>query len=296
MSRLNLESLNAVLVNKAIETLTFFYTPGESKQNKKKEVVYSKKKVTNSDKKKVEAPEEYLQVKRFESANSQTLSFYLQDEKVADFIFTVDGVKFETTPKWDQAKMYICIPTDATFDTIVAEDLSFVFKQWLFSKRFEDYLERQAESSRFTTAFVKLVLLFMAWSENRDKEEEDGNITIIKDGVDSSAVARSYTKLLTKLHNTSDRTKKLFPIRPLLAPSQPTTTKDPTVEVVTDSTKNEPEEVTLEPITPIVEVVAEPEKAAEVTTEAIEVTASLEDEPATEEESKRSENNRKKFK
>lgn len=213
MSRLNLEELDAVWVSEAIETLTFFFTPGESKKDKKGNVSYDKKKDG-----KIVVPEQYLQISRSEEVGKQILTFFLNDEKVASFEFTSKGIDFIPTAKWSQPKMYICIPTDRTFEDIIAETLSGVFKQWLQSRRFENYLENQAADSTYTVEFVQLILLLFAYLSNRDKVNDKGNVEIIQKGVNLDAVGRSYLTLLTKMHNSSPRTKKLFPIRPLLSP------------------------------------------------------------------------------
>ena len=213
MSRLNLEGLDAVWVSESIETLTFFFTPGETKKDKKGSVSYAKKKEG-----KAIVPEQYLQVSRSEETGKQILAFFLNEEKVAAFEFTSQGIDFIPTAKWSQPRMYICIPTDLTFEYIVAESLSGVFKQWLQSQRFENYLENQASDSTYTVDFVQLLLLLFAYLSNRDKVNDKGNVEIIQKGVDLEAVARTYMGLLAKLHNSSPRAKKLFPIRPLLAP------------------------------------------------------------------------------
>lgn len=214
MSRLNLEGLDAVWVSESIETLTFFFTPGETKKDKKGNVSYAKKKEGNAV-----APEQYLQVSRSEEVGKQILAFFLNEEKVAAFEFTSQGIDFIPTAKWSQPRMYICIPTDLTFEYIVAESVSGVFKQWLQSQRFENYLENQASDSTYTVDFVQLLLLLFAYLSNRDKVNDKGNVEIIQKGVDLEAVAHTYLGLLTKLHNSSPRAKKLFPIRPLLASS-----------------------------------------------------------------------------
>ena len=254
MSRLNLEELDAVWVSEAIGTLTFFFTPGESKKDKKGNVSYDKKKDG-----KIVVPEQYLQISRSEEVGKQTLTFFLNDEKVASFEFTSKGIDFIPTAKWSQPKMYICIPTDRTFEDIIAETLSGVFKQWLQSQRFENYLENQAADSTYTVEFVDLILLLFAYLSNRDKVNDKGNIEIIQKGVNLEAVGHSYLTLRTKLHNSSPRTKKLFPIRPLLFPAVETTTTiqsnetEPTVEIVL----GEPEKVAntiLEPLADTIEV------------------------------------------
>ena len=214
MSRLNLEGLDAVWVSESIETLTFFFTPGETKKDKKGNISYAKKKEG-----KAVAPEQYLQVSRSEEVGKQILSFFLNEEKVAEFEFTSQGIDFIPTAKWSQPRMYICIPTDLTFEYIIAESISGVFKQWLQSQRFENYLENQASDSTYTVDFVQLLLLLFAYLSNRDKVNDKGNVEIIQKGVDLEAVARTYMGLLAKLHNSSPRAKKLFPIRPLLSES-----------------------------------------------------------------------------
>ena len=258
MSRLNLEELDAVWVSEAIETLTFFFTPGESKKDKKGNVTYNKKKEG-----KIVASEQYLQLSRSEEEGSkQILTFFLNDEKVASFEFTSQGIDFIPTVKWSQPKMYVCIPTDRTFDDIIAETLSGVFKQWLQSQRFGNYLENQASDSTYTVEFVQLVLLLFAYLSNRDKVNDKGNVEIIQKGVDLEAVAYSYLTLLTKLHNSSPRTKKLFPIRPLLSPAtepvEENKEAEPIVEVISEAeertseakepTETEPQTITIEPL------------------------------------------------
>jgi len=233
MSRLNLEELDAVWVTEATDTLTFFYVPGESITNKKGEVSYKKKmEVRGTDKKKVEVPEEYLQVTRSEGEDKQILSLLMNEDVVATFEFTKTGVNFEPAAIWKKPKMHIIIPTDPTFGGhIVAETVSGLFKKWLQSKRFEEYLENQVSDSTYTSEFVNALLLFFAYLTSRDKVDAKGNIQIIKDGVDSQVVAHKYLTLLTKLHNSSPRAKKLFPIRPLLSPAvEPTTLTRPIEE------------------------------------------------------------------
>lgn len=236
MSRLNLEELDAVWVSEAIETLTFFFTPGESKKDKKGNVSYDKKKDG-----KVEVPEQYLQISRSEEIGKQILSFFLNDEKVASFEFTSSGIEFIPTAKWSQPRMYICIPSDRTFEDIVAETLSGVFKQWLQSRRFENYLENQAADSTYTVEFVQLILLLFAYLSNRDKVNDKGNVEIIKKGVNLDAVGHSYLTLLTKMHNSSPRTKKLFPIRPLLSPVPTTATELKDNQSITEEESKESE-------------------------------------------------------
>ena len=263
MSRLNLEGLDAVWVSEAIETLTFFFTPGESKKDKKGNVTYHAKKEG-----KVIVPEQYLQLSRSEEEGKQILTFFLNEEKVASFEFTSQGIDFIPTIKWGQPKMYVCIPTDRTFDDIVAETLSGVFKKWLQAQRFEDYLENQASDSTYTVEFVQLVLLLFAYLSNRDKVNDKGNVEIIQKGVNLEAVAHSYVTLLTKLHNSSPRTKKLFPIRPLLSsvvepctPDQPVeeNKKSEPIDVVPEESIPEVKETTqeMEPQTIIIEPLAD---------------------------------------
>lgn len=233
MSRLNLEELDAVWTTQPTDTLTFFYVPGESITNKKGEVTYKKKmEVRGTDKKKVEVPEEYLQVTRTEQPDKQILSFLINEEVVATFEFTAQEVNFLPTRKWETPKFLIIIPLDPTFGGhITAETVFGLFKKWLQSERFANYLENQASESTYTPAFVKALLLFFAYLTNRDRTDSKGDIQVIKDGVDITAVARSYTLLLTKMHNSSPRTKKLFPIRPLLSPTtELITTNQPTEE------------------------------------------------------------------
>jgi hypothetical protein len=294
MSRLNLEELDAVWVDEATDILTWFFYPGESKKDKKGTVTYDKKKEG-----KTTVPEQYLQICRSEESGKQSLAFFLNEEKVAVFQFTSKGVEFLPTPKWSQPKMYICIPTDRTFDDIVAETLSGVFKKWLQSQRFEQYLINQATDSTYTIEFVLLMLLLFAYLSNRDKVNEKGNVEIIKKGVDLDAVARSYLTLLTKLHNSSPRAKKLFPIRPLLAPAVEVTKEleeaepkeeeketELTIEVVPDESKKEPEEnkeageTTLEPL---------PNTSLPIDTTAVESTEDKPEEPSTQ-----TKNNKKK--
>jgi hypothetical protein len=247
MSRLNLEELDAVWVDEATDILTWFFYPGESKKDKKGTVTYDKKKEG-----KTTVPEQYLQICRSEESGKQSLAFFLNEEKVAVFQFTSKGVEFLPTPKWSQPKMYICIPTDRTFDDIVAETLSGVFKKWLQSQRFEQYLINQATDSTYTIEFVLLMLLLFAYLSNRDKVNEKGNVEIIKKGVDLDAVAKSYLALLTKLHNSSPRAKKLFPIRPLLAPAVEVTKELEEPEPETPENKSEENKevdiTTLEPL------------------------------------------------
>jgi hypothetical protein len=239
MSRLNLEGLDAVWVTEATDTLTFFYFPGESSTSKKGETSYKKKKEG-----KREVPEEYLQLVREEKENKQVLSLLMNEDVVATFEFTAEGVKFQPSPIWKKPKMHIIIPTDPTFGGyIVAETVSGLFKKWLQSKRFEEYLENQISDSTYTSEFVNALLLFFAYLSSRDKVDEKGNIQIIKDGVDTQVVARNYLALLTKLHNSSPRAKKLFPIRPLLAP-EVTNDLETKVVVSTFADTNLPIEVT----------------------------------------------------
>ena len=259
MSRLNLEELDAVWVSEAIETLTFFFFPGEMKKNKKGEITFEKKKEV-IDKKKVDAPEQYLQVARSEEDNKQILSFSLNDEVVATFEFSKSGVNFTTTPKWNRAQMYICIPTDRTWKEIKAETLFGVFKQWLQTERFDDYLVSQATESTYTVAFVNLLLVFLACLCNRQKINEKGETVVIKDwkDLDLNAIAKSYLLSLTKLHNSSPRTKKLFPIRPLLSPAvEPLTPTQP----IEENKETEPivDVVPKEPIPEIQEAIQETE-------------------------------------
>lgn len=240
MSRLNLEELDAVWVTEATDTLTFFYFPGESVTNKKGEVSYKKKKEG-----KIEVSEEYLQVVRSEKEDKQILSLLMNDDVVATFEFTAAGVKFEPTAIWKKPKMHIIIPTDPTFGGhIVAETVSGLFKKWLQSRRFEEYLENQVSDSTYTSEFVNALLLFFAYLTSRDKIDSKGNIQIIKDGVDSQVVAHKYLTLLTKLHNSSPRAKKLFPIRPLLAPApnkpvEESKEADPIVDVASEESISE---------------------------------------------------------
>lgn len=256
MSRLNLEELDAVWVTEATDTLTFFYVPGESSTNKKGEVSYKKKmEVRGTDKKKVEVSEEYLQLVREEKENKQVLSLLMNEDIVATFEFTAEGVKFEPSSIWKKPKMHIIIPTDPTFGGhIVAETVSGLFKKWLQSKRFEEYLENQVSDSTYTSEFVNALLLFFAYLTSRDKVDSKGNIQIIKDGVDSQVVAHKYLALLTKLHNSSPRAKKLFPIRPLLAPApnrpmEENKEVDPIVDVIPEESIPEvTEPTTLEPL------------------------------------------------
>lgn len=251
MSRLNLEELDTVWTTQPTDTLTFFYVPGESTTNKKGEVTYKKKmEVRGTDKKKVEVPEEYLQVTRTEQPDKQILSFLINEEVVATFEFTAQEVSFLPTRKWETPKFLIIIPLDSTFGGhITAETVFGLFKKWLQSERFANYLENQASESTYTPAFVKALLLFFAYLTNRDRTDSKGDIQVIKDGVDISAVARSYTLLLTKMHNSSPRTKKLFPIRPLLTPTVvPIVTTSPTeenkeAELIVDVVSEVPEEI-----------------------------------------------------
>jgi len=298
MSRLNLEELDAVWVDEATDILTWFFYPGESKKDKKGTVTFDKKKEG-----KTTVPEQYLQICRSEESGKQSLAFFLNEEKVAVFQFTSKGVEFLPTPKWSQPKMYICIPTDRTFDDIVAETLSGVFKKWLQSQRFEQYLINQATDSTYTIEFVLLMLLLFAYLSNRDKVNEKGNVEIIKKGVDLDAVGRSYLTLVTKLHNSSPRAKKLFPIRPLLSPAaevpnqleeeaEPNTSSeskeeketDPIVKVDSDELKEETEENKEADVTPLEPL---PNTSMPIDTTAVESTEDKPEEPSTQPKKKK---------
>jgi len=239
MSRLNIKSLGITSVAESLEVITFFFVPGEGKRNAKGVINYKKKKEGKN-----EAAEQYLEIARSVSLidGTQILTFYLNEEKVATFEFNATSAKFTPLEMWKKKKQWIVIPTDPTYDYIVAESLSGVFDAWLDSDRFEEYLERQAVNLTFNTGFTKAILLYLSYLSHRDKKNELGDTEVAKDGVDLTAVARTYTLMLTKLHNTSDRTKKLFPIQALLSPT-PSPSPISSNEVVTEATENIPEEV-----------------------------------------------------
>ena len=146
--------------------------------------------------------------------------------------------------------------------------MSGLFKKWLQSERFGTYLENQVSDSTYTTGFVNALLLFFAYLSSRDKIDSEGNIQVIKDGVDTQLVANKYLGLLTKLHNSSPRAKKLFPIRPLLAPitlDQPIEENkeaEPIVEVVPEDSALEIKEPVQEDEVVDVESVEETEPTA----------------------------------
>ncbi len=252
MSRLDLKSLGITSVSKSIETLTFFFYPGEGKRSSKGVVSYKRKKEG-----KIDAPEQYLQISRSvsEEEGKQTLTIYLDETLVASFEFTANTATFTAEDIWDKTKQWIIIPTDPTFDYMVKDSLSAVVDGWLESERFEEYLERQAENLTFNTGFTKAILLFMSYLANREEKKANGDVQVTTGNVDLTAVARTYTHLLTRLHNTSPRTKKLFPIQQLIEPtkavilSEGETEKTPTTVEVTLELPAE--------VDPIVEIVSE---------------------------------------
>jgi len=252
MSRLDLTSLGITSVTKSLEVLTFFFYPGEGKRSSRGVVSYKRKKEGKTD-----APEQYLQIVRSvsEVEGKQVLSFYLgqQSDKslVATFEFTSTSATLIPEELWDMTKSWIVIPTDPSFDYMVKDTLSAVFDGWLESERFEEYLERQAENLTFNTGFTKAILLYMSYLANRDEKKPNGDVQVTTE-VDLNAVAKTYTHLLTRLHNTSPRTKKLFPIQQLLEPAKPLKVQQEeiqkigsSVEVVSDEPKEETD-ITLE--------------------------------------------------
>ena len=252
MSRLDLKSLGITSVSKSIETLTFFFFPGEGKRSSKGVVSYKRKKEG-----KIDAPEQYLQISRSVSEvdSKQILSIYLNETLAASFEFTANSATLTAEDIWDRTKQWIVIPTDPTFDYMVKDSLSAVVDGWLESERFEEYLERQAENLTFNTGFTKAILLFISYLANRDEKKPNGDVQVTTGNVDLTAVAKTYTHLLTRLHNTSPRTKKLFPIQQLIEPAKEviiseTKETETTAEIISEPMKeNKPE--------PIVDVVSE---------------------------------------
>lgn len=250
MSRLDLKSLGITSVSKSIETLTFFFYPGEGKRSSKGVVSYKRKKEG-----KIDAPEQYLQISRSvsEVERRQILSIYLNEDVVATFEFTANSATLSASELWDKTKQWIVIPTDPTFDYMVKDSLSAVVDGWLESERFEEYLERQAENLTFNTGFTKAILLFMSYLANRDEKKDNGDVQVTTGEIDITAVAKTYTHLLTRLHNTSPRTKKLFPIQQLIEPAKEVVKEaEPVVDVVPEeSTSEVPEQsqvILLEPL------------------------------------------------
>jgi hypothetical protein len=249
MSRLDLKSLGITSVSKSIETLTFFFYPGEGKRSSKGVVSYKRKKEG-----KIDAPEQYLQISRSVSEvdSKQVLSIYLNETLAASFEFTANSATLTAEDIWDKTKQWIVIPTDPTFDYMVKDSLSAVVDGWLESERFEEYLERQAENLTFNTGFTKAILLFMSYLANRDEKKPNGDVQVTTGNVDLATVAKTYTHLLTRLHNTSPRTKKLFPIQQLIEPakeiifSEVDTEKTPTTVEVIPELPAEVEPVILE--------------------------------------------------
>ncbi|MGL5079158.1 MAG: hypothetical protein ACRDBG_25440, partial [Waterburya sp.] len=102
----------------------------------------------------------------------------------------------------------------------------------------------------FNTGFTKAILLFMSYLANREEETPNRDVQVTTGNVDLTKVAKTYTHLLTRLHNTSPRTKKLFPIQQLIEPAKEVLTeenkKSKPIDVVPDESISEVKETTQE--------------------------------------------------
>lgn len=248
MSRLNLSSLGAAFVEESSDSLIFFFTPGEGKQNTKTgKITYQKKKEG-----KVPVPEQYLEIKRTEKVENevkyQVLTLLLNTEKVATFSFSQDGkVSFVTEPAYSTPKLINAIPSDPTFGVITSERPSSLFSKWLLSDRFEEYLISEATELNYTTLFVKTLFFFLAYLSHRTTVSEDGNVSVRKDTVvDLSAVGKTYLSLITKLHNASERGKRLFSLQPLLLSASSTAVENQESEKPTEDVLSTNEDVEAE--------------------------------------------------
>lgn len=265
MSVLNQKNLGAAFAGSSSESLTWFFIQGEAVKNKKNEIIY-KRKTEGKGKDKKEASEEYLQVTRtVDESGKQTLRLYYNEDVVAWFDFTKSGASFSFSDKWQKPKSFVVMPVDPTFETIIGNDISDIFDEWMTSDRFEEFLFRQSSKLKYRTLFTRAILLFLSFLEHRKVEKERGDIFIPANGaVDMAQVARTFTLKLTKLANSSARAKELFPVIPMLEAGKeeetpqvesPEPTEKSMVEVE-PTTENLPEPTT-EPEQVVVEVTAE---------------------------------------
>lgn len=211
---------------RSTENIRYEYRLGKGTKNKKGEIVYKEIKG--------ESPKE-ISVTWTEDQLGQHLLLKDNTATVATFSLLNDK-----TIVWQPLEAYereqtriIAIPTNRNNDLVIAETLFSFFEQWLYSKPFAQRLDQLSKELVYPPRLVKLLLLFMAYQEERSDKGQDAAKLSMMMNISLDSVVQKFKFYIEQLTGDVAYMQRLYSLdeKFILSPAKPTTPAIESIQV-----------------------------------------------------------------